>query len=280
MTDPQSFIGRSEVQKDRAESDRFARLAATLDHVSPPWRPGVMPPLGHWLCFLPDALQSAIGEDGHPVRTGTGLLPNVDLPRRMWAGSRVRFLADVPLDSDIVRTSTVTAATPKEGRSGKMLFVTVRHEIAVAGGDTAIIEDQDIVYREAQPAGIVVERRAADPGQDDPCIRTIMPDPVLLFRYSALTFNGHRIHYDREYARMQEGYPGLVVHGPLLATLMLDHLLRELGGSVRSFDYRASAPTFDGEEVRLGFRRDGERAELRVLNPAGVAMTGTAELAS
>lgn len=280
MIDPQSYVGRREVLRDWSDADRFARLAATLDHVSPPWAPGMVPPLGHWLCFLPRAVQSAIGVDGHPARTDDGLLPNVDLPRRMWAGSRVQFLADVPLDTAIVRTSTLTAATPKQGRSGNMLFVTVRHEVAVEGGAPAIVEEQDIVYREASPAGTPVQRSAVDPGEADPHVRAITPDPVLLFRYSALTFNAHRIHYDRDYAREEEGYPGLVVHGPLIATLMLDHLLRVEKKRVLSYSFRASAPAFDGEVLQLGFRRDDDTVQLRAINPAGIGMTGTAELAS
>lgn len=279
MIDPRSHIGRSEVRHDWSDGHRMARLAATLDHATPPWPPSVLPPLGHWLCFLPDERQSAIGHDGHPARTDEGLLPNVALPRRMWAGSRIRYIRDVPLDAPIVRTSVLTAATPKSGRSGEMLFVTVRHEIAVRGEEAAIVEEQDIVYREAAPAGAPFVRRAAAAGAADPVSRTVMPDAVLLFRYSALTFNGHRIHYDRDYARDVEGYPGLVVHGPLLATLMLDHLAREQPDRIGAFSFRAAAPTFDGEPIQFGFRRDGDRAELRAVNPAGVAMTGSAEFA-
>jgi len=276
--DPSSFVGRSEVRHDRACSDRIARLAATLDHAVPPWTPGVLPPLGHWLCFLPDALQSAMGPDGHPMRTGDGLIPDGDLPRRMWAGSRIRFLANIALDARIVRTSTLAAATPKTGRSGRMLFATVRHEIATEGCAVAIVEEQDIVFREASTGGIFA-RTAPDPGPADPSVRAITPDPVLLMRYSALTFNAHRIHYDRLYAQEEEGYPGLVVHGPLLATLMLDHLMQEESRRIAAFDFRAVSPLFEGESVDLGLRREGERIHLRAVGPAGVAMTGSAELA-
>jgi 3-methylfumaryl-CoA hydratase len=278
MVDAQAYIGRQEIRKDWAGGERFARLAATLDHDTPPWTVGVLPPLGHWLCFLPSAQQSAVGHDGHPARSDDGFLPNVNLPRRMWAGSRVRFLQDVPLDAAIVRTSTLTAATPKNGRSGNMLFVTVQHEIAVDGSEPAIIEEQDIVYRDAAPVGAAFVRTAADPGSPDPIIRSVTPDPVLLFRYSALTFNAHRIHYDREYARAEEAYPGLVVQGPLIATLMLDHFMREVKAPIQSFSFRAASPSFDGETLTIGFRRDGNTAELRVVGPAGIAMTGTVEV--
>jgi 3-methylfumaryl-CoA hydratase len=280
MVDLQAYIGRHEVLRDWTDSERFARLAATLDHSAPLWSASVLPPLGHWLCFLPSAQQSAMGRDGHPARTDDGFFPNVDLPRRMWAGSRVRFLQDVPLDTAIVRTSTLTAATPKNGRSGNMLLVTVQHEIAVDGGEPAIIEEQDIVYREAAPAGATFVRTAADPGSTDPIIRLVTPDPVLLFRYSALTFNAHRIHYDREYACGEEAYPGLVVQGPLIATLMLDHFVREVKAPIQAFSFRATSPSFDGETLAIGFRRDGNTAKLRVVGPAGVAMTGTVEVAA
>ncbi|QTH21124.1 MaoC family dehydratase N-terminal domain-containing protein [Rhizorhabdus wittichii] len=279
--DPQSFVGRREVLHDLVDPARIARLAATLDHASPPWTPGIAPPLAHWLCFLPDAPQGAIGPDGHPRRTDTGLLPNVDFPRRMWAGSRIEFRSDVPIGASITRTSTLVAATPKTGQSGAMLFVTVRHEIAVDGASApAIVEDQDIVYREAPPPGLSQARRAADPGETDPVMRTLVPDAVLLFRYSALTFNGHRIHYDRDYARNEEGYPGLVVQGPLLATLLIDHLLRQEPASrIVRYGFRAQSPLFDGEPLTLGLKRNGNHVALRAIGPAGIAMTAEAEIA-
>lgn len=277
---PQSFVGRQEILHDMVDPARLARLAATLDHGSPPWAPGIAPPLAHWLCFLPDASQSAIGPDGHPRRTNTGLLPNVDLPRRMWAGSRVEFLGDIPVGATITRTSTLIAATPKTGQSGNMLFATVRHEVTCDGSaNPAIVEEQDIVYREAPPPGMPQPRRAADPGEADPVVRTLVPDAVLLFRYSALTFNSHRIHYDRDYARDEEAYPGLVVQGPLLATLLMDHLLRQKPkGRIARYSFRAQSPLFDGESLTLGLRRDGNRVALRAIGPAGVAMIAEAEM--
>ena len=280
MTDLQAYLGRTESHRDIAESGRMKRLAALLDHVSPPWPSSFLPPLGHWLCFLPSDRQSNMGEDGHPRRTDSGLLPNVELPRRMWAGNRIKFLADIPLDVSITRKSTLIAATPKTGRSGKMLFATVRHEITAEGSETGIVEEQDIVYREAAPLNTPFARATAHPDDVDPVVRAVTPDPLLLFRYSALTFNGHRIHYDRDYARNAEGYPALVVHGPLIATLMLDHLLRELGSPIQSYSFRAVAPSFDGETIQLGFRRDGADVQLRAIGPEGLVMTGMAELAS
>ncbi len=277
--DAQAFIGRREVLHDVMDPSRIARLAATLDHPSPPWAAGIAPPLAHWLCFLPDAPQSAIGADGHPRRSNSGLLPNVDLPRRMWAGSRIEFLRDIAIGASLTRTSTLTAATTKRGQSGDMLIVTVRHEIGCDAAEPAIVEEQDIVYREAAAPGAAQARRGADRGEDDPVVRVLTPDPVLLFRYSALTFNSHRIHYDRDYARDVEGYPGLVVQGPLLATLLMDHLLRQHPpGRIRRYSFRALSPLFDGEAIMLGLRRDGDRIGLRVVGPSGVAMTAEADI--
>ncbi|MDB5576300.1 MAG: hypothetical protein JWR80_1476 [Bradyrhizobium sp.] len=276
-----AFVGRHETQRDFADPQRMARLSATLDHDVPPWRNDVLPPLGHWLCFQPDARQSLIGCDGHPARSDDGLLPNVDLPRRMWAGSRVRLLRDIPLGASIVRRSTLTAAVAKSGRSGRMLFVTLRHEIAEEGGETAIVEDQDIVYREAADPGAPALRPVVAAGAADPVVCTLTPDVVMLFRYSALTFNSHRIHYDRDYCKRAEGYPGLVVHGPLIATLLLDHLLRKMPGTMlASYGFRAMSPMFDGEPITLGFGPGERGIQLRAIGPAGVAMTATAEFLS
>lgn len=278
MMDVESWIGRREIQRDIADPQRMAQLAALLDHDVSPWETGLLPPLGHWLCFPPIARQSAIGEDGHPERTGDGLLPAVDLPRRMWAGSRVRFLAPIALGSPIVRTSTLMAATPKTGRSGNMLFVTVRHEIAVPGSEAAIVEEQDIVYREAADPGAPAPRASVDAGEIEAVTRTVVPDPVLLFRYSAVTFNGHRIHYDRDYCRDVEAYPGLVVHGPLIATLMLDHLLRHRPRTpIAAYSFRAMAPSFDGETITLGLAETADGARLRAIGPYGPAMSATVE---
>jgi 3-methylfumaryl-CoA hydratase len=280
-----------ETQQDIADRQRLTQLAATLDHAegSSHWRPGYLPPLGHWLLFQPDARQSLIGPDGHPIRSSDSFLPDSDLPRRMWAGSRIRFVDDIELGAPLVRTSTVTAATRKAGRSGDMLLVTVRHEIAPSGGKASIIEDQDIVYREAavpqvwpgaspRPAEQSVATRSTSPTSAS---REITPDPVMLFRFSALTFNSHRIHYDRDYSMNVEGYPGLVVHAPLTATLLMDHLLREdAGARLHSFGFRAMAPLFDGEPITLTMDGEGEELQLEALGPRGTAMKASVVLAS
>jgi 3-methylfumaryl-CoA hydratase len=205
-----SFVGRQEVCHDVADPARIALLAATLNHHTSPWISGILPPVGHWLCFQPDTRQSSIGPDGHALRTVEGLLPNADLPRRMWAASRIRFLRDIIFGSPLTRLSTVTAVSPKTGRSGKMVFVTVRHEISDDSGDPTIIDEHDIVYRQSSLQGSVATRPALPFEGADAVVREIVPDAFMLFHYSALTFNGHRIHYDIDYFRKFGGYPAPV----------------------------------------------------------------------
>ena len=222
MDDYSTWVGRSETREGVASAAPLAGLAALLDHDVSPWAPGMVPPLGHWLYFLPLARQSEIGPDGHAKRGG--FLPPVPLPRRMWAGGRLDFMQPLHVGERVERTSRIADVTAKEGRSGSLVFVLVRHEIAGERG-LAIVEEHDVVYRgEPQPGERAAVGRPS-PG-DAAWARTIDPDDVLLFRYSALTFNGHRIHYDRRYVTEVEGYPGLVVHGPLIATLLVDLLRR------------------------------------------------------
>jgi 3-methylfumaryl-CoA hydratase len=241
-----SWVGREQTLDDVAVSGPLDGLAALLDHSQPPWLPSELPPLAHWLYFQPHAKQSALDQDGHPRRGD--FLPPVPLPRRMWVGSRIIFQVPIPLGADIHRRSTIASVSAKDGRTGPLVFVTVKHEVTVAQG-VAIIEEQDIVYRaamnragktpEALPATPVPERAAQ-------ARRRFVPDPTHLFRFSALTFNAHRIHYDRDYARDIEGYPGLVVQGPLVAILLMDHYLRTVGPQrVREFSFRAGRPLFD-----------------------------------
>ncbi|MBK6748383.1 MaoC family dehydratase N-terminal domain-containing protein [Ottowia sp.] len=241
----QSWQGRSETTPDTLTAAPVRALSATLDRDDPAPVPGTaLPPLGHWLYFLPHARQSEIGPDGHPRRGG--FLPPVPLPRRMWAGGRLRWDVKNPLrvGQDVRRTSTIRSITHKGGRSGELLFVLVEHRFSNEHG-VALTEEHDIVYRAAAQAG-----DPAPPPQKPPAqaawSRTIVPDDVLLFRYSALTFNGHRIHYDRHYVTEVEGYPGLIVHGPLIATLLVDLSRRSLPGArVAAFEFKAVRPTFD-----------------------------------
>lgn len=253
------WIGTSETIADTLTATPYAALSATLDR--PAERPPAgtaLPALWHWLYFLPLYRQSEVGADGHAKRGA--FLPPVALPRRMWAGSQFTFHAPLRIGDEVVRTSTIDNVTEKEGRTGKLVFVKVRHELRRQGEqDVALTEFHDIVYRDAVQPGAVEPAPTAAPA-DAQWERKVVPDDVLLFRYSALTFNGHRIHYDRRYVTEVEGYPGLIVHGPLVATLLLD-LLREHrpDAVVASFSFRALRPVFDinhfyvcGEELADG----------------------------
>ncbi len=251
MENLSDWIGRQESVRDTIGATPVKALNATLDHPAMAVVPGTpLPPLWHWLYFLPLHRQSEIGADGHARRGG--FLPPVPLPRRMWAGSQFEFRSPVRVGDDVERTSTITNVTQKEGRTGTLVFVKVRHELRCNGApDPAIVEYHDIVYREAKQATDVepppVAAAAGALWQQE-----IVPDDVLLFRYSALTFNGHRIHYDRKYVTEVEGYPGLIVHGPLIATLLMDQIRRHLpGADVASFSFKAVRPTFDLHPFRV-----------------------------
>jgi len=243
--DLKEWIGRSETGSDTATATPYAALSATLDW--PPERPPAgtpLPALWHWLYFLPLHRQSEIGPDGHAQRGG--FLPPVPLPRRMWAGSQFEFHRPLRVGDALSRVSTIADVTGKTGRTGPLVFVKVRHEIRRDNEpEVAITEFHDIVYREAPKPDDV-----APPPKQAPASSTWerkwIPDAVLLFRYSALTFNGHRIHYDRRYVSEVEGYPGLIVHGPLIATLLLDLLRRQLpDAELARYEFRAVRPTFD-----------------------------------
>jgi len=280
----QTWQGKSESLNDTLTATPIVALSATLDRDDPAPAAGTaVPPLWHWLYFLPHARASEIGPDGHPRRGG--FLPPVPLPRRMWAGGRLRWEAANPLQvgQQVQRQSTIQSVKHKAGRSGELLFVLVEHRFSNENG-LALTEEHDIVYRSAARSG-----EAAPTPQTPPLAgqaawsRTIVPDDVLLFRYSALTFNGHRIHYDRKYVTEVEGYPGLIVHGPLIATLLLDLLRRSLPGArVASFDFRAVRPTFDLHpfSVRGKPSSDGKTIELWAQDHEGfLTMQGTATLA-
>ena len=262
-----SWIGRSEVLHDVATPVPPQALTATLDRDDAPAPGEALPPCWHWLYFLPLARQSEIGADGHPQRGG--FLPPVPLPRRMWAGSRVDFHAPLRIGQALSRSSRIEDVRLKEGRSGPLVFVNVCHEIR-ADGALAVVDHHDIVYRqlpqpgEPAPAGVPAR-------EDAQWTRRIEPDDVLLFRYSALTFNGHRIHYDRRYVTQVEGYPGLVVHGPLIATLLLDLLRRELPDqTVAQFRFKAVKPIFDIAPFQVcGRREDARKVALWARTPEG-----------
>ena len=239
------WIGKSETVTDTATATPYAALSATLDRaVERPAAGTALPALWHWLYFLPLHRQSEIGPDGHAKRGG--FLPPVPLPRRMWAGSQFEFHQPLRIGDALTRTSTIADVTEKSGRTGPLVFVKVRHEIRRNDeARIALTEFHDIVYRElAKPDDVVPLPKAAP--EKAAWEKQWTPDDVLLFRYSALTFNGHRIHYDRRYVTTVEGYPGLIVHGPLIATLLLDLLRHQLPeAEVARYEFRAVRPTFD-----------------------------------
>ena len=272
------WIGRTETRVDQATAAPIAAMSATLDRDDPEPKPGTeIPPLWHWLYFLPISPLGEAGPDGHPKRGG--FLPPVPLPRRMFAGGRLEFSRPLKVGQQITRTSRITDVSGKDGRSGTLVFVTVRHEIADAAG-VAMTEEHDIVYRENPRADAPAPKPQAA-RKDEAFSREIAPDPVLLFRYSALTFNSHRIHYDRPYVTQVEGYPGLIVHGPLIATLLADLLGRNLAKTpVRSFEFRAVRPLFDIHRFAVCGKRDGNRVALWTRDNEGwVTMEASAGLA-
>ena len=240
---PESWIGRAEQVADEATRAPALALAATLDRdASGLERGDPLPPLWHWIYFTPKAPAREIGADGHPRRGG--FLPPVSLPRRMWAGGRREFRQPIRIGDALTRTSTIADVRRREGRSGTLVFVTVRHEIG-RDGLVLLTEEHDIVYRDLpRPDAPAPEPERAP--TDESTARRVVPDPVLLFRYSALTFNGHRIHYDRSYVTEIEGYPGLIVHGPLIATLLIGEAERQRPGlRVGRFEFKAVHPLFD-----------------------------------
>ena len=238
-----SWIGRSEKSIDVIDSAQARLMEATLDRVPSLQDGDPLPPLWHWIYFLVPSRLSDLGREGHP-KLG-GFHPPVDLPRRMWAGGRLDFSAPVRIGERITKTSSIQGVALKQGRSGTLCFVTVRHELTTEDGVPRCSEEHDIVYRE-DPAPGSAPREVPAPSDDGEWSYSVEPSAVMLFRYSALTFNAHRIHYDRDYCRDVEGYPGLVFHGPLTATLLADLAVRQMpAGTIQKFSFRAIAPLFD-----------------------------------
>jgi 3-methylfumaryl-CoA hydratase len=252
-----AWVGREEVAEEVLDPFPARGMAALLDRDPQGFGPGTaLPPGWHWLHFKPLVRRSDLGPDGHE-RLGS-FLPPVPLGRRMWAGGRLEFPGELRVGDRARRVSTVASVAEKEGRSGRLVFVTVRHRVTTERGP-ALDEEQHIVYREAPPPGAPATPPPRGPAPPAPgeWSEPFTADAVDLFRYSALTFNGHRIHYDPAWATGVEGFPGLVVHGPLLATLLLDAATRHGPGPLRGFEYRAVSPLFAGEPFRVEGRAGG-----------------------
>jgi 3-methylfumaryl-CoA hydratase len=275
IDDLKAWIGKRQSREERIDPARANALLASLERPSDLKDGGVLPPLFHWLHFWEARPPSGTGPDGHPTRGG--FLPPVAQPRRMWAGGRVEFLRPLRLGETARKTSQVADVTEKVGQSGPLIFVTVNHEVSTVDG-VAVRERQDLVFRDA-PTNAATP--APPPKSGDSGFaqwrETVQTGPVLLFRYSALTMNSHRIHYDAPYAMDVEGYDGLVVHGPLQATLMMALAARELVDIVR-FDYRGLSPATDRAPIDVCGRPDDGGAELWVEQGGRRTMSGRAVL--
>lgn len=271
-----SWVGRTEEATTLLSAEPLVRLAATLDcdNATAPDMSEV-PALWHWVFFLPHHATRELGPDGHAARGG--FLPPVPLPRRMWAGGRLTFLRPLRVGARATRISRVTSVTGKSGRSGALVFVLVRHEI-FADDTLALVEEQDLVYRGVTEAAL--PEPLAAPSGESRSRRLVAHDP-LLFRYSALTFNTHRIHYDRRYVLEHEGYPGLVVHGPLIATLLAEQVRSAMPRArLAHFEFRAVRPIFDGAPFDLCARDEPWGATLWARDGAGhLAMRAEARFA-
>jgi 3-methylfumaryl-CoA hydratase len=265
--DLQAWVGRERVEADVLGLFPARAMAALLDRDPDAFAEGdALPPGWHWLYLNPATPRSLLGPDGHARRGG--FLPPVPLPRRMWAGGRLRFPRPLVVGERVERRSRILSVEEKRGSTGRLVRVTVAHEIRGAGG-VAVEEEQDLIYREAPGPG---EPPRSTPLPEEVAWReTFLPDAVALFRFSALTFNGHRIHYDHPYATRVEGYPGLVVHGPLTALLLLDAATRHAGRRSTAFSYRAVGPLFGEQPITLAGRPagDADAAEAWAAGPGG-----------
>ncbi len=282
------WVGRVEQVSDTLDLRPAALMESILPLEVPVALGSPLPPLWNWMYFHSPAPLDQLGRDGHPAKGG--FLPPVDLPRRMWAGGRFAFSGALRIGDSVTRQSKILNVAPKTGKSGRLCFVTVEHCYQRAG-QTVWREEHDIVYREDPAPGAAAPALVAAPLQAEQR-EEVTPSIVMLFRYSALTFNGHRIHYDRSYARDVEGYPDLVFHGPLTATLLADLARRVCPGPLRSFTYRAVSPLFDTDpfEICAGpvtapVARGGDadqpgHVDVWACTPAGgLAMTARAEFA-
>lgn len=265
-----TWIGHTRSDEDLIAARHARLMAATVDHPDPGrLRDGdPLPPLWHWLYFLEGLPSGELGRDGHPARGG--FLPPVPLANRMWAGGRLSFLRPLPIGARVRKTSRVLAVDHKNGRAGDLVFVTVVHELAALSGELLVREEHDIVYKDASPPPAGGGEDRSEPLAAGACSRPFAPDSTTLFRYSALTFNGHRIHYDQDYCRNVEGYANLVIHGPLTATMLAGFAEQAGGRQLREFAYRGLRPALLGETLTLAaeFAGDGATLTARLANGA------------
>lgn len=266
MADWQAWLGRKERREDRVDEGMVTRWLATFDRAAP--ADGTVPQGLHWCLCVPDAPTARLGHDGHPLRDDSpdSFLPPLPLPRRMWASSRIEFVQPIRVGERVSRTSRVASIAAKSGASGELVFVEVAHDIHGEDG-LAVREAQSLVYRSPAEPGAPPMPPPPGEGRFDPSAwsahRALVPSEALLFRYSALSFNSHRIHYDAPYARDEENYRGLVVHGPLTSSLLLDLAQRELGdNALKTFTLRAMSPAMCGEMLHLVLRNKDAAFEL------------------
>jgi 3-methylfumaryl-CoA hydratase len=267
-----AWVGKSETMTDTLDPARSNALSAALGNVDIRVAGDELPLLHHWLYFWDVRAPSDIGPDGHPKRGG--FLPPVPLPRRMWASGTLVFNAPLILGDVVTKTSTISSIEEKTGKSGPLVFVTIRHELSGTAG-VAIVEDQNIVYREAAVPGSIALPNGDFSAPAD-VRRDFMPDSVMLFRYSALTMNGHKIHYDRPYAMNEEAYPALVVHGPLQATLLAGAAQALLGKPPAHFTFRAQTPAFDHDVLSICGAKSDDGVTLWTQQNGAQCMVGTA----
>lgn len=266
MTDLSQWVGRSQTSQDVITLSGVKRFYAALDQAVPAdLGAASMAPYGyHWCLCLPDNPMSELGVDGHPKKGG--FLPPVELPRRMWAASEVTFFSGLPIGEEITRHSQIASVKEKTGKTGALVFVEVDHQTDVRG-QCAIKERQTIVYKDAATEPMPLPETNAGTPSGWQVVQDIQPTTPMLFRYSALTFNSHRIHYDLPYAQDQEMYPELVVHGPLMATLALQ--LAAAHGELATFSYRGMSPAFCNQTLFLTGNFDGSTGELATIGADG-----------
>ena len=271
-----AWIGRTETIEDDMGLSAALAAAATLEDSTPIEAGRPLPPLWQWFYFLPRAPQSRLGLDGHPRRGD--FMPPIPYPRRMFAGGRQHFLRPLVLGRPARRTGVIRNVVQKSGRSGALAFVTVGYSYS-QDGEVCVEEEQDLVYREPGPPVAAPQPAELPPVPAGAWSRLVTPDTRLLFRFSALTFNAHRIHYDRPYAMAEEGYPGLIVHGQLAAALLVALVRQNTDRPIVGFGFRGQAPLFDLAPFRLIAEPAGDQVQLEAQSPDGqTALIATVEL--